>query len=113
MSYPIELKVKVKSLAAEAKIIRLEEHRAKTPDARASLHNHRVGVVRSATRHTLLAYGYLRGRSYRQLEASCKRTPDWSVVEKMVQKYGPPAHNTSFEDWRKSEQKESLCRATA
>jgi hypothetical protein len=96
----IELKVKVKSLAAESKIIRLEEYRAKTVGARASLHQHRVGVVRSATRHTLLAYGYLRGRSYGQLEVTCKRPPDWSAVEKMIKKYGPPAHNTSFEEWK-------------
>jgi hypothetical protein len=102
MSYPIELKVKVKSLAAESKIIRLEESRAKTPEARASLHQHRVGIVRLAARNTLLAYGYLRGRSYRQLEASCERPPDWSVVEKMVMKYGPPAHNVSFDAWKES-----------
>jgi hypothetical protein len=102
MSYPIELKVKVKSLAAESKIIRLEESRAKTPEARASLHQHRVGIVRLAARNTLLAYGYLRGRSYRQLEATCERPPDWSVVEKMVMKYGPPAHNVSFEAWKES-----------
>jgi hypothetical protein len=106
----IELKVKVKSLAAEAKIIRLEERRASTPEARASLHQHRVGIVRLAARNTLLAYGYLRGRSYRQIEASCKRPPDWSAVEKMVMKYGPPSHNVSFEDWRKNEQIESLRR---
>ncbi len=101
----IELKVKVKSLAAESKIIRLEERRAQTTDARASLHQHRVGVVRLAARNTLLAYGYLRGRSYRQLEASCKRPPDWSAVEKMIRKYGPPPHNTSFEEWKNEQEK--------
>ena len=96
------LKVKVKSLAAEAKIIRREEHRARTPETRSGLHQHRVGVVRSATRHTLLAYGYLRGRSHRQIEASCKRPPDWTVVERMVRRYGPPKHNTGFEEWKSS-----------
>lgn len=110
----IELKVKIKSLAAEATIIRREERLAKTVETRASLHQHRVGVVRYEARHSLLAYGYLRGRSYRQIEASCKRSPDWSSVERMIKKYGPPSHNTSFEDWRKpNEQEESMRSAAA
>jgi hypothetical protein len=28
----------------------------------------------------------------------------------MIRKYGPPSHNTSFEEWRKNEQTESIRR---
>ena len=115
------LKVKVKSLAAEAKIIRREEQRCKSRPADKpgrtelllQLKAHRRDTVRREARHSLLALGYLRGRTYRTMERTCHQSPSWSEVERMVKKYGPPAHNTSFEDWRKeSEQRKSLsCRA--
>lgn len=94
------LKVKVKSLAAEARIIRREERR--NPELRGDLAAHRREVVRKEARHSLLAYGYLRGRSYRAMERTTHAEPSWAEVERMIRRYGPPAHNTSFEDWRKS-----------
>jgi hypothetical protein len=92
-----ELKIKIKSLAEEARIIRAEERKAKergASGARASLHEHRVLHVRPEQRATLIAYGYLRGRAYRQLEASprYKRAPfdrpgpHWEKVAHMVRK---------------------------
>ncbi len=112
----IFLKVKVKSLAAEARIIRREEQRCKARPADKpgrtelllQLKAHRRDTVRREARHSLLAMGYLRGRAYRAMERTCRQDPSWSEVERMVQKYGPPAHNASFKDWRKNEQKESL-----
>lgn len=108
------LKVKVKSLAAEAKIIRHEERRCKNIQRfgdekertvawllRGSLAGHRRGVVRKEARHSLLALGYLRGNLYRAMERTCHENPNWEEVERMVKKYGPPAHNTSFENWKK------------
>lgn len=79
------LKVKIKSLAAEAAIIRREERQAlkagrwgvahqKTEESEAlfgeynQLHNHRTHAVRDAARVALLAYGFLRGRPYRAIE---------------------------------------------
>lgn len=97
------LKVKIKSLASESQHIRKEERiRRGTDPLRRELHDHRVQVVRREARHTLLAYGYLRGMEYDRLERTRRTDPDWEAVERMVRKYGPPKHNTSFEDWRKT-----------
>ena|SRR5688572_4355364 len=82
------LKVKVKSLAAEAKIIRKEEKRCKNSSLRNGLYRHRIDVVRYEARHTNLAYGFLRGRTYSQIESGAKKPPDWAKVRKMVEKYG-------------------------
>jgi len=93
----IELKIKIKHLAEEARIIRKEEKKAKerrdypTLD---KLHHHRIFVVRRAARETQLAYAFLRGRDYLTTE-KCKRdnrpTPYSSTrkeVERLVKKYG-------------------------
>ncbi|MEE8114492.1 MAG: hypothetical protein V3T23_09055 [Nitrososphaerales archaeon] len=82
------LKVKIKSLAAEAKIIRKETKRAKRASIRDGLALHRKGIVRTEARHTHLAYGFLRGREYRQMERTTHEAPDWDKVRKMVDKYG-------------------------
>ncbi len=82
----VYLKVKVKSLAAEARIIRTEERRNKY--FRSGLAEHRKTVVRSAARHALLAYGFLRGRKYEEIERTAQTPPNWDRVKKMVKKYG-------------------------
>jgi hypothetical protein len=81
----VYLKVKLKSLAAEARIIRLEESRNK--HFRNGLSYHRRTVVRQEARLTLLAYGFVRGKAYEQIEKS-ERQPDWDRVKKMIEKYG-------------------------
>lgn len=96
----IEMKIKVKSLAAEAKIIRTHE-RQTTGAQRNSLAEHRRGTVRYEARHSLLAYGYLRGVPYRAMEKSSKTPFNVSKVEHMVKKYGPAAHNEAFAAWLK------------
>ncbi len=80
------LKIKIKSLAAESRVIRDRERKA-SGLLRQELHNHRVHVVRKATRSTLLAYGFLRRRTYSQIEKTCKTTPNFHEVERMVLKY--------------------------
>lgn len=85
------LKVKLKSLAAEAKIIRAEEKKAKKYRDRkllSGLESHRKDVVRSAARHTLLAYAFIRGVPYKKVEAKCEKAPDLKRIMVMVQKYG-------------------------
>lgn len=103
----VYLKVKIKSLAAEAKIIRIEERKNKK--ARAGLAEHRKGTVRTAARHTLLAYGFIRGRKYSAIEAKCQRPPNWDNIWRMVDKYGVQWYNDEFvsNDYkkRKAEQK--------
>lgn len=78
-----ELRVKIKSLAQEARIIRMEERRcrdsltrtvghddqrAALASAFASLRAHRVADVRRESRYSLLAYAMIRGRPLRQAE---------------------------------------------
>jgi hypothetical protein len=88
MDQRVYLKVKVKSLAAEAKIIRKEEKRASRLSIRIGLRDHRVGIVRHEARHAQLAYGFLKGRSYAEMEGGSKQAPDWNKIRKMVEKYG-------------------------
>jgi hypothetical protein len=82
------LKVKIKSLAAEAVIIRKEERRHRG-DTKTSLHTHRIIDVRREARAALLAYGFLRGRAYVAMERPTPRErPAWQRVEHLVKKYG-------------------------
>jgi len=103
------LKVKIKSLAAEARIIRLEERRCGKDDAaRCSLHEHRVGIVRSEQRLSLLAYAFLRGRPLSAVEPRSSTQPDWSRVGKLIEKFGTTEgrskredQSAAFAEWRK------------
>ncbi len=84
----VYLKMKIMSLAAEARIIRREELRWYGGSSlRVGLRTHRVGDVRSEARHALLAYGFLRGRAYAVLEAALSE-PTWARVASLAAKYG-------------------------
>lgn len=89
------LKIKLKSLAAESKIIRSEEKKhydttkaGAWTGARSSLYLHRIGIVRSTARVALLAYGFLRGIDYAKLERNTKVAPPWAEVREHVQRFG-------------------------
>jgi len=82
------LRVKIKSLAEEARIIRREERRSNGP-LRDELHIHRVIAVRSEARVAQLAYGFIRGRAYERLEPKANTPPDWKRVRALCKKYGP------------------------
>jgi hypothetical protein len=110
----IELKIKIKSLAAEARIIRDEELKLKRHrkwgsedllGKYVSLHSHRTVAVRKSCRSTHLAYGFLRGRSYKRIEATCYTKPDWAAIEKMILRYGvgdPRDLKQRFEEWKQA-----------
>ena len=106
------LRVKLKSLAAEAKIIRAEEERArKRGDFHLvnELHDHRVFVVRRQTRATLLAYQFLRGVPYAKVEPeslkSKARTDTYYAAIKMASKYGGLDYNEdTFQRWLAGEE---------
>lgn len=102
------LKIKIKSLAAEQSMIRHEEHKAKSAYRYAKekqglerqyeqnhsefwgLRNHRVNDVRPEARAALVAYGFLRGKKYNQIEKPDKyNPPNWEKVKRLVAKYGP------------------------
>jgi hypothetical protein len=82
------LKIKIKSLAAEARIIRREERKT-TGRLREEMYQHRIGIVRQVTRNTLIAYGLIRGQTIEQMEPNRKSDPDWDAIDKMLKKYGP------------------------
>jgi len=98
----IYLKIKLKSLAAEARIIRREERKQPgDSDARTGLHHHRVIDVRRETRAACLAYGFLRRRPYRLMEAKCHERPDWKRVQQLAEKYGSdPLLRQRLADWK-------------
>lgn len=110
------LKVKVKNLAEEAKIIRKEELRYKFKKVKLvspisgdtgeycwkrvpvlskhivtvdGLHNHRVHVVRAQARATQIAYAFVRGRAAKDVVPVDKRKVDFKEIWRMVRKYGP------------------------
>ncbi len=93
----IELKIKVKSLAEEARIIRKEERKLHGLH-RARLHDHRVTVVRDAARRSLVAYQFVRGRDWESCASRDLHTRkrDWPAVEKMIRKYGNPGLSESW-----------------
>jgi len=89
------LKIKILELSEESRIIRREKHKwlekrrrakARHPDyvdkswMWRSLHDHRVGTLRSESRACLLAYAILRDRTYEQVEGTAKTQPDWNRV---------------------------------
>lgn len=65
--------------------------------------DHRREVLRPEARATHLAYGFLRGRTYRQMEANARSTPDLRRVWKLVARYSEPRDLetvlTEFEVW--------------
>lgn len=112
----VELRIKIKSLAAEAKLIREEEQRctkhsqqalaavgdkvahatamqwrAEHLAQRARLREHRVNDVRQETRLSLLAYALIRGRSYASQEKGNSRKlsdGEQQRLLRMVTKFG-------------------------
>lgn len=82
------LKIKIKTLASEAKHIRREANRTGGRE-RQELTAHRTGPVRSAARHNQLAYAYLRGIPYRAVELRTEIPPNWAQVETLARRFGP------------------------
>lgn len=135
------LKVKLKSLAAEARVIKHEENKRKVkgiPSSRRnfgkaqsakvsaaeiraadrdirserrgrdwypktlvelqSLHRHRIDVVKKEARLTSIAYGYIRGRKFDQVDSGRDLKPeDWKRITDMVKRYG--TLESSLEQW--------------
>lgn len=100
-SRTIHLRVKIKSLAEEARIIRKEEKKALKLSPRTgdngycptyeSLRTHRKGVVGYEARHSLLAYGFLRGMPYAYMEQRLKDItwdqPEFSRVKHLAERF--------------------------
>ena len=103
------LKIKLKSLAQEVRIIKAQEQKMKGPNwgpsyHRSLLQRHRLDDIRPEIRATHLAYGYLRGRHLTQIESCAKTEPNWDRVYAMVKKYGSLSQRDrgDFDSWRSS-----------
>lgn len=114
----VELKVKVKSLAEEARIIRREELKAKRSARwhaerqqsdqaskyardRNALYEHRIDVVRFECRCAELARAFIKGTPYRKVERSTTDGPYQmgriqGRVQKLVNKYHDKAVTPSM-----------------
>lgn len=92
MKVKTHLKIKISSLAAEARIIRREERKWKgTHPMRQNLHLHRTKDVRYEQRSSLIAYGFLRGRAYRQIEQKNhpdRKKPNWTNIIEIATRFG-------------------------
>lgn len=82
------LRVKLKSLAEESRLIRREERRT-YGQLQQELHLHRTKNVRSAARSTHIAYALIKGRTMEQIEHPKSKEPDWTEIERLLKKYGP------------------------
>ena len=69
------LKAEIKSHTEHSRAVRVQKHEAKsigdTEDVNA-LHWERIDDLRPRARAMFLAYGYLKGRTYRQVESKCR-----------------------------------------
>jgi len=97
----VELKIKLKSLAEEQRIIRKEElkHKGKWSWKAETLIAHRKFIVRPIIRSTHIAYGLIRGLEYHEIENYSKSYPDWDAVRVMVKKYGSREDMQILEVW--------------
>lgn len=105
------LRVRIKELAEEARIIRREA--SKHPGWAWKLHDHRRGVVRPAARSYQLAYAFLRNRPYRTVEPTTHSEPNWDEVKRISLKFSEtnPSWekrraeeiNSEFDTWRQTE----------
>ena len=94
------LRVNVKSLAAEAKLIRYEEKRAGI-QYQAALNGHRRGRLREEARYAQLALAFVRGRAYRSVEMEGSSEPDASRLFQKLNRftYYPHPSEASVKQW--------------
>ena len=93
----IELKIKIKNLADEARTIRQEEQKLRGME-KWKLQHHRKTVVRDAARRTQIAYQMIRGRDWLSCTSHSElvRWSDWKEIARMVRKYGTAEAESSL-----------------
>lgn len=88
------LKVKIKSLAIEAQIIRKEENKCIAfcdEETYYGLIDHRKKHIRPISREANIAYGFLRGMPYHKIEVNPKTEPNWEAIDKNCMNFGDRA----------------------
>lgn len=117
------LRVRIKELAQEAKYIRHEENKIKSrqkikpvswydcgpkdfkSEEYRSLESHRKFWVRPAARESQLAYAFLRGIPYKQVEQSRKPEKEWHFQYKVVPQIIRLVNKFSYVGWQKDPRK--------
>lgn len=98
-----KFRVKIKSLMDEARTIRGEERKACACGDYAtcnSLHGHRVGILRSESRATFLAYAFCRGVPYGAVEGKAAKEIDLRRVVAICKSLaGRTASPAEIMDW--------------
>lgn len=96
----IYLKVKVKHLAAEARIIRHEEASLRGM-SKWSLQHHRKTTVRDAARTAQMAYALLRNKTFLSTMPGCTpSSADIQEVKRLAKKFGSfDNHSEVVEEW--------------
>ena len=89
----------IKSLAAEALINRQAAKKTKGLE-RYGLNHHRKTILRQEARAALIAYAYLRGKSYRAMEKEGSSKPDWKYIKRKAMKFANGNYDEAdFEVW--------------
>lgn len=81
------LRVNIKSLAAEAVIIRKQTHSTKNVAIKNSLYLHRVGPLRTEARHAQLALAAIRGKDYKLIEKNAQSQPNWKKIYQKIERH--------------------------
>lgn len=67
------------------------------------LHRHRTYVVRHESRHSQLAYAFLRGKPYGKAEDKAKSYPNWDKIQQIATRFSEDDKRVvaqKFEQWR-------------
>lgn len=67
------------------------------------LHKHRTQTVRPESRHSQLAYAFLRGKAYSRTEDKAKNLPNWDYVQRIAERFSGEDKRViaqRFEQWR-------------
>lgn len=84
---------------SEWRALKKSKKRAKGPLWH-ELHGHRIGELRKEQRSALIAYGFIRGMHYEDIEVNPNFRPDWNRVKRLVEKYGyKQTTNVSYDEY--------------
>lgn len=94
-----QLRVNVKSLAAEARFIRQEVKRTKYPEIKASLTWHRQWRVRQEARVAHLCLAYVKGLPYKACEPVTRTPVTRQEIVKKLARFIGPMESTRINEW--------------
>lgn len=103
----IKLRIKAKTLAEEARIIRVEESKQRG-DSRADLREHRRFTVSTEARATHLAISYIKGKPYIEVEPKRRLEKEWAFRARVLPKVTAMVKKYCFEKFSEEEIKNYL-----